>query len=130
LPNQRILLQSFIWAGVATLAVALGGSSCGAKKVTGEYDVQGSPGVTSASITFASPIQSNAQAISVSLPWTYSFPGTITEGTYMGTYVYLYAQNDTGSGSLTVTIKENDNVFQQGSTTGGFPAAVSVSGTF
>jgi hypothetical protein len=119
-----------VWGVVVGLGLSLSGASCGAKKVAGEYDVQGSAGVTSASITFASPIQSNAQAISVSLPWTYSFPGTITEGTYMGTYVYLYAQNNTASGALTVTIKENDNVFQQGSTSGGFPAAVSVSGTF
>ncbi|MGH7739829.1 MAG: hypothetical protein ACREL1_06745 [bacterium] len=112
------------------LVISLSGASCGPKKVTGEYDVTGSGGAYTASVTFASPTQSNAQAISVTLPWTYSFPATITEGSFMGTYVYLYAQNDSGSGTVTVTIKENDNVFQQGTTTGGFPAAVSVLGTF
>jgi hypothetical protein len=131
-----MILKSIFCFGIVCAAILLIGGSCGPKKVQGEYDVTGSTGVSTASITFASPIQSNAQATSVSLPWSYSFPGTITEGTYQGTYVYLYAQVDTGSSpaAVTVTIKENGDVFQQATTTvtSGSPtgAAVSVSGSF
>ncbi len=118
---------------VLGLSLTLSGSSCGPKHVTLEYDVTGSGGVTnSASITYASPIQSNAATLGVSLPWTISLPATITEGTYMGTYVYLYAQNNgsDASSALTVTIKENGAIFNQASTIGAFPAAVSIYGTF
>ena len=133
--RKKLFLKSFIFFGIACGATVLIGASCGPKKVQGGYDVTGS-GVLTASITFASPTQSNAQASGVTLPWSYSFPGTITEGTYQGTYVYIYAQVDSGSSpaAVTVTIKENGNIFQQATTTiaSGSPAgaAVSVSGTF
>jgi len=133
--RRRAFLKSVLCFGLACGSVLLIGANCGPKKVQGEYDVTGS-GVSTASITFASPTQSNAQAISVSLPWSYSFPGTITEGAYQGTYVYLYAQADSGSfpSSITVTIKENGNVFQQATTAVSSgpitAAAVSISGTF
>ena len=118
---------------VAGLGLALSGATCGPKKVTAEYIVTGVGGAATASITYASPYQSNASATSISLlssPWTFSFPATITEGVYTGSYVFLYAQNDSGSGLLSVTIMEDQRVFGAASTIGGFPAAVSVGGTF
>ena len=125
---NRAFFFLLAWGLALGLGLTLSVSSCGPKRVTGEYDVTGSAGV--ASVTYASPTNSNTQAISVTLPWTYSFPVSITEGPYLGTLVYLAAQNDSGSGSVTVTIKEDGNIFQQRETIGGYPAAVTVNGTF
>jgi hypothetical protein len=117
---------------VVGLGLSLSGSSCGPKKVTAEYIVTltGAGGPATASITYAAPYQSDAVSISLSSPWTFSFPATITEGVYTGTYVFLYAQNDSNAGELSVTILEDGRLFGQASTIGGFPAAVTVNGNF
>ncbi len=127
---NRAFFFLLAWGAVLGLGLTLSGSSCGPKHVTGEYDVQGSTGATTASVTFASPTNSASQTIGVSLPWTYSFPASITEGPYLGTYVYLAAQNESGSGSVTVTIKEDGNIVQQRETLPGSSVPVTVFGTF
>jgi hypothetical protein len=133
---NRTFFFLLAWGTVLGLGLTLSGSSCGPKQVTLEYDVTGSGGVTnSASVTYSRtipPVQSNVATLGVTLPWTISFPATITEGTYMGSYVYLYAQNNTSDPNsiLTVTIKENGAIFSQAAVTGASPAAVSINGTF
>jgi hypothetical protein len=64
-------------------------------------------------VTYAVPTGGNTAAISVTLPWSYSFTGVETEGSYQGTAVYLSAYNDSSTGSVTVTILQNGRVYEQ-----------------
>jgi hypothetical protein len=91
--------------------------SCGGpKEVTGTYEVTGSPGVI-ANITYApSGLNSNTAAVSQTLPWQTTFTGTETEGSYEGSYVFLSAVNDaptTASSSITITVLEDNSIYQQ-----------------
>jgi hypothetical protein len=91
--------------------------SCGGpKEISGTYEVTGSAGVV-ANITYAvSGIGSNSTAVSQTLPWQTKFTGYETEGSYQGTYVFLSAINDaptTTSSSITITVLEDNSVFQQ-----------------
>lgn len=114
--GQKTLKKNFFgWIGLLlTLSVVLGTIGCttGPKNAAGEYQVTGSAGVASASITYLLPTGVSASAISVALPWNYSFTGVQTEGNYQGTNVSLSAQNNSSAGSVTVTILDNNNIYQ------------------
>lgn len=99
--------------GALLLGIGASGCSNGPKSVPGQYQVTGSAGVTSASVTYALPSGASSNAISVTLPWSYSFMGNETEGNSQGTVAYLSAQNDSNTGSITVTINENSRAIQQ-----------------
>ena len=121
---------SKLWLIPACLAV-LGAVGCasGPKSVAGEYQVTGSSGVASASVTYLLPTGVSAAAISVTLPWTYSFTGVESEGNYAGTNVSLSAQNNSNAGSVTVTIVDNGRIYQQSWAT--WPqAAITIAGNF
>ncbi len=115
---------------LAVLILGWGATGCsGPKSLQGEYQVVGSGGASSASVTYLTPAGASTGAVSVSLPWSYSFTGYETEGSYKGTSVSLSAQNDSGAGSVTVIINEDSKVFQQSWAT--WPqAAITVLGTF
>jgi hypothetical protein len=105
----------------------------GPKQVSGTYEVTGSPG-TVANITYApSGLGSNSTAVSQTLPWQSTFTGYETEGNYQGTYVFLSALNDapiTASSSVTITILEDNAIFQQPNYIQGGGNAVTLFGYF
>ena len=117
------------------LAFLMGGLvSCGGpKEVYGTYEVTGTAG-TVANITYApSGLGSNATAVSQTLPWQTQFTGYETEGSYQGTYVFLSAVNDapaTASSSITITILEDNQVYQQPNYTIGGGNPVTLFGYF
>lgn len=91
-------------------------SCTGPKQVTGIYKVTGSSGAV-ANITYApSGLGGNSQVNNQTLPWQAQFSGYESEGSYQGTYVYLSAVNDapaSSNSSVTITILEDNSVFQQ-----------------
>ncbi len=114
--------------------ILLGLTGCGGPKaVTGTYEVTGSAGVV-ANITYApSGLGSNSTAVSQTLPWQSKFNGYETEGSYQGTYVFLSAVNDApaaSSSSITITILEDNQVYQQPNYTIGGGNPVTLFGYF
>jgi hypothetical protein len=107
--NHTLTKSLFLSMGLWAL---LPGCATGPNIIQGEYEVTGSSGVNSASITYLQPSGVTSFAVSVALPWTYSFNANETEGNYQGSSVYLSAQNDTGSGSVTVVILESGTVYE------------------
>ena len=103
--------------------------SAGPKSVQASYQVNGSAGVTSASVTYLTSAGVSTGAVRVVLPWNYAFTGYETEGSDKGSMVYLSAQNDSNTGSVTVIINEAGQVFQQ--SWAAWPqAAITILGSF
>jgi hypothetical protein len=108
--------------------------SCGGpKQITGTYKVTGSPGAV-ANITYApSGLDGNSVAINQTLPWQTQFTAYESEGSYQGTYVYLSALNDalvSSSSSITITVLEDNSVYQQPDYETGGGNAVTIIGNF
>lgn len=110
--NASFYLFTFGFAFLVWGLVSCGGP----KEVYGTYEVTGTAGVV-ANITYApSGLGSNATAVSQTLPWQATFTGYETEGSYQGTYVFLSAVNDAptnSSSSITITVLEDNSVYQQ-----------------
>ena len=88
----------------------------GPKQVQGTYKVTGTPGAVVNIVYAPNGLASNSQAVSQTLPWQAQFTGYETEGNYQGTYVFLSAFNDaptTASSSVTISILEDNALFQQ-----------------
>lgn len=85
-----------------------------------KYKVTGS--ATSVSLTIENKDGGTSQFSHKSLPWTYTFTSNYD------TWVYCSAQNNDQSGTVTVTIYVNDNVFKQSTSEGAYVIA-SASGT-
>ena len=83
------------------------------------YEVVGS--AESVNITFENGSGGISQVANVSLPWSHSFSANPDE------YVYLYAQNQGETGSITLTIYKDGDVFKRATSEGAFVVA-SVSG--
>ncbi|MCK5037292.1 MAG: hypothetical protein KAS73_15450 [Candidatus Sabulitectum sp.] len=84
------------------------------------YEVIGS--AESVSITYENGGGGVSQVTNVGLPWSH------TLSVDPGDYVYLHAHNLGESGSITVTIYQNGDVFKRASSAGAY-VIVSVSGT-
>lgn len=102
----------------------------------GTYQVTGSAGVTVNLVYALSGYGSNSQAVSQTLPWSTTFTGYESEGSYQGTYVYLMATNDLPNtagnqqSSVTITILENGSVFQSPNYVNGGGSSVTLLGYF
>jgi hypothetical protein len=101
-----------------SLTLIFGGflGCAGPKAVQGTYKVTGSTGAVANIVYAASGLGGNSQAVSQTLPWQVQFNGYESEGNYQGTYVFLSAVNDapaTSSSSITITILEDNSLFQQ-----------------
>jgi len=83
------------------------------------YEVTGSAG--SVDISFDNGEGGISQMANVSLPWSYTLSAD------PGDYVYLYAKNREETGTVTVTIYSDGEVFKRATSQGGF-VVVSVSG--
>ncbi len=84
------------------------------------YEVTGS--AKTVNITYENDSGGISQVTNVPLPWSISFSGDLED------YVYLSAQNQEETGSVTVTIFKNGDVFKRATSEGSFVIA-SVSGT-
>jgi len=77
-----------------------------------KYEVTGSN--NKVDITYANKDEGTSQANNVSMPWSYSFKGK------QGQFLYISAQNQGESGSVTVTIYRGDKKFKRATSTGPF----------
>ncbi len=84
------------------------------------YEVTGS--ADTANITYENNSGGISQVTNVPLPWSTAFSGDPED------YVYLSAQNQGETGSITVTIFKDGEVFKRATSEGSFVIA-SVSGT-
>ncbi|MCK5133552.1 MAG: hypothetical protein KAR40_15535 [Candidatus Sabulitectum sp.] len=83
------------------------------------YEVVGS--AETVNITFENGSGGVSQMADIALPWSHSFSADPDD------YVYLYAQNQGESGSITVTIYKDGDVFKRATSEGAYVVA-SVSG--
>lgn len=83
------------------------------------YEVVGSAELVN--ITFENGSGGISQVANTALPWSHTFSADANE------YVYLYAQNMGETGSITVTIYNDGDVFKRATSEGAF-VIVSVSG--
>ena len=83
------------------------------------YEVSGSAQL--ANVTYENGSGGTSQMTNIALPWSHTFSGEPDE------YVYLYAHSQSETGSITVTIYKDGDVFRRATSEGAFVAA-SVSG--
>jgi hypothetical protein len=105
----------------------------GPKQVQGTYKVTGSAGVTANIIYAANGLGGNSTANNQVLPWQTTFSAYESEGNYQGTYVFLSAVNDapsTSSTSITITILEDNAVYQSPNYTAGGGNPITLLGNF
>ena len=106
-----LLIVIALWL---SLAMSCGGSdSLESAKVT--YDVVGE-GTQSASLTYENE-EGGTEQQEVRLPWTKSFTGR------PGSFLYISAQNKSGSGSITAYISINGHTRKTSSSSGGYVIA-------
>jgi hypothetical protein len=86
---------------------------------SGEYDVAGTGGCTHADITYTPANGGTQQLSNQLLPWSYTFSAN------GGTFVYVSAQNDQSSGTVTTTIKEDNSTLFTNSSSGAYVIATS-----
>ena len=98
-----------------TLAASLSLSSCDLFKHDIKYEVTGS--APSVSLTYENSSGGTSQTTGTPLPWTYTFSGK------PGDFLYVSAQNDGASGSVTATIYENGSVVQTSTSSGAYVIA-------
>jgi len=80
-----------------------------------KYEVTGT--TSKVDITIENESGGTSQFSDVSVPWIYEFRRI------SGSFVYLSAQNQLSSGSVTVTIYKNGNVFKSSSSSGAYVIA-------
>lgn len=85
-----------------------------------KYEVTGTAELVN--VTYQNNNGGISQVTDASLPWSMTFSGNPED------YVYLSAQNQEETGSITVTIYKNNDVFKSATSTGSYVVA-SVSGT-
>jgi len=86
-----------------------------------EYKVTGT--TSSVSLTYSDSNEGTAQESDVAIPWTYTFNAKVDH------FLYISAQNQEDSGSVTTTIYTHGSVFKTTTSTGAYVIATS-SGTF
>ena len=87
-------------------------SSCDIFDLDIKYEVTGT--ADTVNITYKNEDGGTSQANGVSMPWTYLFKAQ------PGDSVYLSAQNNGESGTVTVTIYKDGSEFKKSSSTGAF----------
>lgn len=105
-----------------TLTACGGGDQPGSASVS--YSISGD-GTTAASLTYANATGGTEQK-TVTLPTTVP-----TSGTYSippGQFLYISAQNQSSSGSVTVKIMINGNVWKQSTSSGAYAIATASGG--
>jgi len=80
-----------------------------------EYKVTGS--ANTVDITYSNESEGTSQESNVSTPWTYSFEGE------EGQFVYISAQNQGESGSVTVSIYRNGKKIESSTSNGAYVIA-------
>ncbi|MBF9018410.1 MULTISPECIES: MmpS family transport accessory protein [unclassified Oceanispirochaeta] len=80
-----------------------------------EYEISGT--ATSVNITYSNASEGTSQVSDVSVPWTYSFESTT------GNFLYVSAQNQNDSGSLTATIYVDGDVYKTSTSSGAYVIA-------
>lgn len=98
---------------VVLMAVCVGGTST--SKATVEYQVTGT--ALAVDVTFTNATGGTEQLSDVSVPWTY----TISNYTY--SYVSILAQNKGATGSVTVNIYVNGDLFRTATSSGAYVVA-------
>ena len=80
-----------------------------------EYKVTGT--ANTVDVTYSNESEGTSQESNVSVPWTYSFDGE------EGQFVYISAQNQGTSGSVTVTIYRNGKKIEKSTSNGAYVIA-------
>jgi len=80
-----------------------------------EYKVTGS--ANTVDVTYSNESEGTSQESNVSIPWTYSFEGE------EGQFVYISAQNQGETGSVTVTIYRNGKKIETSTSNGAYVIA-------
>ena len=80
-----------------------------------EYKVTGS--ANTVDVTYSNESEGTSQESNVSIPWTYSFDGE------EGQFVYISAQNQGETGSVTVTIYRNGKKIETSTSNGAYVIA-------
>lgn len=80
-----------------------------------EYKITGS--ASQVDITYENEDEGTSQESNVSVPWTYSFKGQ------PGQFVYVSAQNQGQSGSVTATINTDGEKFKSSTSSGAYVIA-------
>lgn len=105
---------------ITTLCLLLACSNPFDTSIDVRYEVTGT--AEAVNITYENDSGGISQVSNIQLPWSMSFSGNPED------YVYLYAQNQGETGSITVTIFKDGDVFRRATSQGSFVIA-SVSGT-
>ena len=111
--NKKHLVAT-IFAGFLMSCAAVFIFSCGVIPDV-EYKVTGS--ASTVSVTYTNRDGGTSQESDVSIPWSYSFKGSPND------FVYISAQNQGESGSVTVTIYKNGSSFKTSTSDGAFVIA-------
>ncbi|MEA3475104.1 MAG: MmpS family transport accessory protein [Candidatus Cloacimonadota bacterium] len=104
-------MKKLLFAFVILLVVLIG-CSIFDFSIDVKYEVTGS--ANKVDVTYANKDEGTSQANDVSIPWSYSFEG---EGDQ---FVYISAQNQGQSGSVTVTIYRDGKKFKRSTSTGAY----------
>ncbi len=83
-----------------------------------KYEVVGSGQCTAASLTYENSSDGTSQISASALPWTYSF--TVND---ISQFLYISAQNNFDSGSVTTRIYVNGSVKKESTSTGAYVIA-------
>jgi len=111
-----------LMAAFVVLIVSITFSACGPDKNTCTYKVTGT--ASTVNVTYKNANGGTEQQSNVIVPWSYSFE---IEG--YGDFVYISAQNQGKSGSVTVSILANGNERKSSTSTGAYVIATA-SGSF
>lgn len=95
--------------------------NCGENQILGsttysvEYKITGS--VSRVNVTYTNSSGGTSQESNVSVPWSYTFKG------YPGDFVYISAQNQGSSGSVTATVNKDGSAFKTSTSSGAYVIA-------
>ncbi|MCK5785717.1 MAG: hypothetical protein KAH54_04055 [Candidatus Sabulitectum sp.] len=109
-----------LFFSVVFLSLVLSCSNPFDTSISVRYEVTGS--AETVNITYENGSGGISQLTGISLPWSHKFSADPDD------YVYLFAQNQGETGSITVTIYSDGDVFKRATSEGAFVVA-SVSGT-
>lgn len=90
-------------------------SSCSLFKHDIKYEVTGT--AASVSLTYENASGGTSQTSGTALPWVYTFSAK------SGDFLYVSAQNDGATGSVTAAVYENDSVVQTSTSSGAYVIA-------
>lgn len=107
-----------ILGGILIVVLLASSASCPGPSTTSysvEYQVTGS--ASTVFVTYENENGGTSQIASAIVPWSHTFTAN------SGDFVYISAQNNGDSGSVTVTILEDGNVFKTSTSSGAYVIA-------